>query len=176
VASCSATFRTSFTLDRYGHLFPEADRRVAERLEMVVSEGRETDEVSTKAWAKRSAKPATHLEDQDNPGHRIRGIIPGMEERPEWQQTGHWRMAVWALRVGYVGLAVTIAGLIELALGSTPWILADGVIIWLAAEGVTLAGFLWSRHELPKPRPRFWSMRFKIIHDTVHARSSAHRS
>jgi hypothetical protein len=84
-------------------------------------------------------------------------------------------MAVWALRVGYVGLAVAIAGLIVLSSGSTPWVLAGGVIIWLAAVAVTLAGFLWSRHELPEPRPGYWSMRLGLIHDTVHARPSARR-
>ena len=36
----------------------------------------------------------------------------GMNEPPELQHNGHWRMAVWALRVGYIGLAVAIAGLI----------------------------------------------------------------
>ncbi|MGO9333660.1 MAG: hypothetical protein ACLQCU_06365 [Acidimicrobiales bacterium] len=102
-----------------------------------------------------------------------------MDEPPELQYGGHWRMAVWALRVGYVGLAVAIAGLIVMSLGSTPWILAVGEIIWLAAAAaaaVTLAGFFWSRHELPEPRPGYWSMRFMLIHDTVHARSSAQRS
>ena len=89
-----------------------------------------------------------------------------------WQ----WRMAVWALRVGYVGLVVAVAGIVVMSLGSTPWVLAVGVIIWLAAAAVPLAGFFWSRHELPEPRPRFWSMRFMLIHDTVHARSLAQQS
>jgi hypothetical protein len=62
-------------------------------------------------------------------------------------------MAVWALRVGYLGLAVAIAGLIALAFGSTSWVLASGVIIWLATVPVTLTSFLWARHELPEPRP-----------------------
>jgi hypothetical protein len=92
------------------------------------------------------------------------------------QYNGHWRMAVWALRAGHVGLAVGIAGVIVLSLGSTPWVLAVGAIIWLAAAAVTLAGFFWSRHELPEPRPVYWSMRFMLIHDTVHARSLADRS
>ena len=83
---------------------------------------------------------------------------------------------MWALRVGYVGLAVAIAGLIAMSLGHTPWVLAVGVIIWLAAAAVTLAGFFWCRYELPEPRPGYWSMRFMLIHDTVHARSSAQRS
>ena len=99
-----------------------------------------------------------------------------MDEPVELQYNGHWRMAVWALRVGYVGLAVAIAGLIVMSSGSTPWVLALGVIIWLAAAAVTLAGFVWSRHELPEPRPGLWPIRFMLIHDTVHARPSAQRS
>jgi hypothetical protein len=85
-------------------------------------------------------------------------------------------MAVWALRVGYVGLAVAIAGLIVMSLGSTPWVLAVGEIMWLAAAAVTLAGFFRSRHELPEPRPGYRSMRFMLIHDTVHSQSSVQRS
>src|SRR5665213_2734019 len=72
--------------------------------------------------------------------------------------------------------AVAIAGLIVMSLRSTPWVLAVGVIIWLAAAAVTLAEFFWSRHQLPEPRPGYWSMRFMLIHDTVHAQSSAQRS
>ena len=78
-------------------------------------------------------------------------------------------MAVWTLRVGYVGLAVALAGLIALAVGSTSRVPAIGVIIWLATVSVTLTGFLWARHELPEPRPRLWSMRLMLIHDSVHA-------
>ena len=81
-------------------------------------------------------------------------------------------MAVWALRVGYLALAVAIAGLIVTLSGSTPWVLAVGLIVWLTAAAVTLTGFFWARHELPEPRPGYWSMRFMLIHDTVHARSS----
>ena len=33
-------------------------------------------------------------------------------------------MAVWSLRVGYSKLTGAIAGLIAMALGSTPWVLA----------------------------------------------------
>ena len=99
-----------------------------------------------------------------------------MEEPSELQYNRRWRMAVWALRVGYVGLAVAIAGVIVMSLGSTRWVLAVGVIIWLSAAAVTLAGFFWSRHDLPEPRPGYWSMRFMLIHDTVHARSSAQRA
>jgi len=99
-----------------------------------------------------------------------------MDEPPELQGNGHWRMAVWALRVGFVSLAVALAGIIVLVSGSTPWVLAVGVIIWLAVAIVTLTGFLWARHELPEPRPGLWSMRFMLIRDTVHPRSSAQRS
>jgi hypothetical protein len=91
-----------------------------------------------------------------------------MEVRPELNHNGLWRVAVWALRVGYLGLAVAIAGLIALAFGSTPWVLAGGVIIWLATVPVTLTCFLSARHELSKPRPGLWSMRLLLIHDSVH--------
>jgi hypothetical protein len=82
-------------------------------------------------------------------------------------------MAVCALRVGSLGLAVGIAGLVLLLSGSTPWLLAAGVIIWLVASAVTLAGVFWARSELPDPRPGLWPMRFILIRDTVHARPSA---
>ena len=85
-------------------------------------------------------------------------------------------MAVWALRVGYVGLSVAVAGLVAMSQGSTRWVLAVGVIIWLAAAPVTLAGFFWSRRELPEPRPGYWPMRFMLIRDTVRRRGSARRS
>lgn len=81
-------------------------------------------------------------------------------------------MAVWALRVGYLALVVIVAGLIAILSGSTPWVLAAGVIFWLAAAAVMVIGFLRARRELPEPRPGFWSIRSMLIHDTVHARSS----
>lgn len=81
-------------------------------------------------------------------------------------------MAVWTLRVGYLGLTVALAGLVTMLAGSTPWVLAAGAIIWIAAAVATLAGFLWARHELPHPRPGLWSMRFMLIRDTVHPRPS----
>jgi hypothetical protein len=99
-----------------------------------------------------------------------------MDESPELKYNGHWRMAVWALRVGYVGLAVGIAGLIAMSSGSTRWILAVGVMVWLAAAAVTLTGVFWARHEVAEPRPSLWSMRFMLVHDTVRAQRSAQRS
>ncbi len=99
-----------------------------------------------------------------------------MDEPPELHYNGHWRMAVWALRAGYVGLAVAIVGLIVMSSGSTPWVLAVGVFMWLVAACVTLAGFFWSRHDLPEPRPGYWSMRFMLVHDSVHAKSSGQPS
>jgi hypothetical protein len=95
-----------------------------------------------------------------------------MEEPPELRHNGHWRMAVWSLCVGYLALAVTIAGLILMLSGSTPWVLVAGVISWLAVAAVTLTGFFWARHELTEPRPGWWSMRFVLIRDTMHPLSS----
>ena len=81
-------------------------------------------------------------------------------------------MAVWALRAGFAVLVVALVGLVVLWSGSTPWVLAVGVIGWLAAAAVTLTGFIWARHQLPEPRPGFWAMRWMLISDTVHARPS----
>jgi hypothetical protein len=63
-----------------------------------------------------------------------------MDEPPSLRDNRHWRLAVWALRVGCVGVAVGITGLVVLAFGFTPWVLATGVIIWLVAAAVTLTG------------------------------------
>jgi cytochrome b subunit of formate dehydrogenase len=93
-----------------------------------------------------------------------------MEQSSALQRNGHWTMAVNALRVGYAGVTFAIAGIILMALGSTQWVLAVGMFIWLSAAAVTLLGFLWARHELPEPRPELWSMRTMLIHDTVHTR------
>ena len=98
--------------------------------------------------------------------------MTGVDEPLELQHNGHWRMAVWSLRVGYFGLVVALAGLIAVLSGSTPWILAVGVIIWLGTVVVTLTGFLWARHELAEPRPKLWSMRLMLIHDSVRALTS----
>jgi hypothetical protein len=84
-------------------------------------------------------------------------------------------MAVWALRVGYLALVVVVVGLILRFSESTSWVLAVGVIFWLAAAAVTVTGYMRARKELPEPRPGFWSVRVMLVHDTVHARSPAQR-
>lgn len=91
-----------------------------------------------------------------------------MDVPPELQHNGHWRMAVWALRVGYGALAVAVVGLILRSSGSTPWVLVVGLIGWLAVAVVTVTGFVTAWQELPEPRPGFWPMRFMLIHDTFH--------
>jgi hypothetical protein len=96
-----------------------------------------------------------------------------MEEPAELVHNRHWRMAVWAPRVGYLGLAIAIVGIIVMSSGSTPWVLGAGVLIWLVAAAVTLAGVFSARGELPDPRPGLWSIRFMLIRDTVRARPSA---
>jgi hypothetical protein len=77
---------------------------------------------------------------------------------------------VVALRFGYGGLVVVLVGLIVALTGSTPWVLAVGMFIWLSAVAVTLTGFLRARSELPEP-PSLWSMRWMLIQDSVHFRS-----
>jgi hypothetical protein len=97
--------------------------------------------------------------------------IPDLDEPRELGHNRRWRAAVWALRVGYLGLAVAVAGLVVMVSGSTPWILAFGEVTWLAAA-VTVTAFLRARNGLPRSRPGYRSMRFMLIHDSVHARSS----
>jgi hypothetical protein len=55
--------------------------------------------------------------------------------------------------VGYVGLAIAGAGLIALAFGSTPWVVASGVIIWLATVPVTLTASSRRGTGYPSPDP-----------------------
>ena len=89
-----------------------------------------------------------------------------MEVRPGLRENVHWRMAVWSLRIGIGGLLVVLAGLVTLATGATPWVLAAGMLIWLPAAVVTAVGFVWSEHELPEPRPGLWEIRLMLLHDT----------
>jgi len=98
-----------------------------------------------------------------------------MYDPSELDRSRHWRTAVWALRVGYAGLAVVMVGLLVLWSGSTPWVLAVGVGIWLACAGVMATGFVRTLGELPEPRPGFWPMRAKLLRDTVHARPTPDR-
>jgi len=92
-----------------------------------------------------------------------------MDEHTELRTNRHWRTAVWALRIGYLGLAAVVAGLISRA----PWVLAVGVIVWLTAAAVTLTSVFRARGELPEPRPDFWPMRWMLLHDTVRSRRAA---
>ena len=99
-----------------------------------------------------------------------------MDEPAELRDNPHWRTAVWALRVGYLALVVGIVGVILVVTGSTPWVLAAGVVVWLAMAAVTLTGVFRARSQLAEPRPGLWAIRFMLIRDTVHARASAGRS
>jgi hypothetical protein len=88
-----------------------------------------------------------------------------MDKPTAMQENGHWKIAVWALRAGLVAIATVVVGLIVLSSGGTPWVLAVGVIGWLACAVLIGTGFLLTLRDLPEPRPGFWSMRWTIIHD-----------
>lgn len=96
--------------------------------------------------------------------------IPALENQVGLQHSAFWRTAVWALRVGYLGVLLALAGLVASAFGSTRGVLVAGVVVWLATVPVTLLGFLSARRELPEPRPTLWSMRLMLLHDSVHRR------
>ena len=90
-----------------------------------------------------------------------------MGDQTDLQLNGHWKVAVWALRAGFLAVATMLAGLIVLSSGGTPWVLAAGVILWLACAAVTLIEILQARYDVSEPRPGFWPMRWMIIHDAV---------
>jgi hypothetical protein len=96
-----------------------------------------------------------------------------MDEPRELWANRHWRNAVWALRAAFVGLGVGLSGLVAMLSGFTPWVLAAGVIVWLVVGTFTSVEFFRARGQLPEPRPGYWSMRFQLIHDTFHVRSSS---
>ena len=99
-----------------------------------------------------------------------------MDESAELLRNRHWRMAMWSMRAGYAALAVTLVGVIVLESGATPWVLAAGVIGWLAAGAVTVTGVLRAHRELPEPRPGLWPMRFMLLRDSIHTSSRRPRS
>jgi len=96
--------------------------------------------------------------------------IGGMDEPAELQGNGHWKMAVWALRVGVLAIATIVVGIVVQVFGGTPWVLAVGVVSWLVCAVVIATGFLLTLHDLPETRPGFWSMRWMIIHDALGLR------
>src|SRR5215475_8199592 len=96
-------------------------------------------------------------------------VADGGHGSVELRNNRHWRMAVWALRLGYVALAVGVVGLVV----SARWVVAAAVVAWLAVAAVTLTGVFRARAEQPEPRPGFWPLRWMLLQDTVHARGSA---
>jgi hypothetical protein len=95
--------------------------------------------------------------------------IGGVAEWAELRGNRHWRVAVVWLRVGFCSLAIVVLGLILLAMNSTPWVLAIGVIAWLVSAITTAVQFMTARSELSGARPGFWSARSLLLHDTFHA-------
>jgi hypothetical protein len=99
-----------------------------------------------------------------------------MDEPIAMQKNGHWKMAVWALRMGLLAITTIVVGLIVLSSGGTPWVLAVGVMCWLACAVLIGTGFLLTLRDLPEPRPGFWSMRWMIVHDAVGLSIRTHGS
>jgi hypothetical protein len=90
-----------------------------------------------------------------------------MDEPIALQRNSNWRIAVWALRIGFCAVATMVAGIIVLSSGGTPWVLAVGVMVWVVCAAVTLVEVFRTRHALPEPRPGLWPMRWMIVHDAV---------
>ena len=86
--------------------------------------------------------------DHDLVGRRRARTIKDVDEPSELRDNQNWRRAVWALRVGYGGLVIVVAGLILLATGSTPWVLAIGVVTGRRARPSWLVVFV-ARLQVP---------------------------
>lgn len=83
-----------------------------------------------------------------------------------------WRTAVWALRVGFVGLALVIVGVIVNRSSSTTGfgILVAGLLVYVASSAVTLSRVLAALRSLPEPRPTFMTIRLDLVRDVFRRR------
>lgn len=98
-----------------------------------------------------------------------------MEEGTNLRSSGHWRLAVWGLRVIGAGLAVVAGGIVTLASGSTDTakaIVATGMGVYLVGVGITVAGIILVYRSIPSPRPNFFNLRWSLLRDAVHIRSA----
>ena len=69
-----------------------------------------------------------------------------------------------------MGLAIALIGVIVLSSGSTPWVLAVGVVIWVVMAAVTLVSVFEAQGEISEPRPGLWAIRMMLLADTVRPR------
>jgi len=83
-----------------------------------------------------------------------------------------WRVAVWALRAGYLALLLVLVGVVALALGASRLLVVIGVIGWLAAASVAVVASLQARGHLTDPRPGLWDLKVALIRDSLHATPS----
>ena len=81
-----------------------------------------------------------------------------------------WRLGVWALRVGFAGLAVVLVGLLLLWSGGSPWVLATGMGIWLLCALLSATGFMAARRANAEGGPGFFEVRRLLLHDCFHPR------
>lgn len=84
-----------------------------------------------------------------------------------------WRAAVWALRVGFLGLALVIVGVIVHRTSSATGlsILIAGVVVYLVSSAVTLSRVFAALRSLPQPRPSFMTIRLDLFRDVFRRRS-----
>jgi hypothetical protein len=95
--------------------------------------------------------------------------VVGTDSTQVLRTSRSWRIAVVALRVGYGALAVVAVGLLAVATGRTPWILAAGMVCWLLCALSSATFFLRARAYGREPRLGFLAVRAALVHDSVHA-------
>ena len=98
-----------------------------------------------------------------------------MDEGTQLVNGSPWRLAVWGIRVIGPGLAVAAAGLVTLlwSRGTGLAILAAGMGIYLVGVMITVVGIILVYREVPPPRPNFIQLRWSLLHDAVHTRSTS---
>ena len=109
------------------------------------------------------------------PRRRLPRIIACMDKATDPRDSSQWRLAVWGLRVIGPGLAVVVAGIVALpwSTGTGQAIVAVGIGIYLVGVVITVLGIILVYREVPPPRPNFIQLRWSLLHDAVHARSTS---
>ena len=102
---------------------------------------------------------------------------PVDDNRADMDDTSHrpsstsWRISVWGLRLAGLGLAVVLCGFVTRLWsdGIGLAILAAGMVVYLVGAVTVFSAFLPAIRALSTPRPSFWALRRKLVHDALHA-------
>jgi predicted membrane channel-forming protein YqfA (hemolysin III family) len=94
-----------------------------------------------------------------------------MDDTSHRPSSTSWRISVWGLRLAGLGLAVVLCGFVTRLWsdGIGLSILAAGMVVYLVGAVTVFSAFLPAIRALSTPRPSFWALRRKLVHDALHA-------